>query len=204
MSQSSVRDARSPLARAGLLVVLIAAAGLGLLGSACGGSSGATTTTGSGATASGSTNESKRGALVAFSACMRRNGVPKFPDPESAGSGFRITLGDENGIDVSSPKFRSAEEACKKLLPNGGAPDPREQAERLQQAREYAACMRSHGVPKFPDPKLSGNGGIDVGTLGPRVGADPNSPQFKAAEKACGRLAPRAGGPAPSGSRNAG
>jgi hypothetical protein len=52
----------------------------------------------------------------------------------------------------------------------------------------YSACMRSHGVPKFPDPKPS-SGGMQL-TIGPGVGIDPKSPQFQAADKACRKLMP--------------
>jgi hypothetical protein len=59
----------------------------------------------------------------------------------------------------------------------------------------YSACMRSHGVPKFPDPKPS-SGGMQL-TIGPGMGIDPKSPQFQAADKACRKLMP-GGGKAPS------
>ncbi len=45
----------------------------------------------------------------------------------------------------------------------------------------YPRCMRSHGVPNFPDP--SANGGF---TLGP--GTNPHSPAFKAAQAKCQKL----------------
>ncbi|MEN3362704.1 MAG: hypothetical protein V7637_6686 [Mycobacteriales bacterium] len=56
---------------------------------------------------------------------------------------------------------------------------------------KYSQCMRAHGVPKFPDP--GGNGGIalDAGKLG----VDPRSTVFKAAEKACESVRPK--GPPP-------
>jgi hypothetical protein len=52
----------------------------------------------------------------------------------------------------------------------------------------FSKCMRSHGVPSFPDP--SGQG-IHIG---PGAGIDPSSPAFKAAQSACGSLLP-GGGP---------
>jgi hypothetical protein len=108
------------------------------------------------------------------------------PDPTASGSGTKLSL---EGIDTNAPTFKSAQQACRRLLP--GTPTKQEQAAQLRQALDYADCMRKHGVPKFPDPKLSSGGGIEWGALGPRVGADPNSPQFKAAEDACRELAPR-------------
>jgi len=170
---------------------LAAAAGLSLLATACGGSAGTgvaqigstqTTTTSSNSSAS----RSDRQAMVAFSACMRKHGVPTFPDPKAVSGGYSLSFGSENGIDPNSPQFKNAQQACKKLLPNGGTQDSQEQAKQLQTALNYAACIRSHGVPNFPDPKLHAGGGIDMEA--------PNSPQFKTAQKACGHLLPGGGG----------
>jgi hypothetical protein len=65
----------------------------------------------------------------------------------------------------------------------------------------YSSCMRTHGVPKFPDPQRSSGGGMSL-ALGPEMGVDPQSPQFKAAEKACRKLLP-GGGQAPSPAQQA-
>ncbi|MGA2928063.1 MAG: hypothetical protein ABSG43_19125 [Solirubrobacteraceae bacterium] len=54
---------------------------------------------------------------------------------------------------------------------------------------EFADCMRSHGVPSFPDP--GGGGGIQI-TAG--SGINPQSPAFQSAQSACLRLLP-GGGP---------
>jgi hypothetical protein len=167
--------------------------GLSLLASACGSSSGkgvaqvdSTTTSGSDSGASASPSD-RRVALVAFAACMRKHGLPNFPDPQAVGGGYRLSFGSENGIVVSSPQFKNAQQACKKLLLNGGTTSPQEQAKQLQEALKYAACIRSQGVPDYPDPKVSSDGGIEMGAVR-------NSPQFNAAEKACRHLLPGAGG----------
>jgi hypothetical protein len=144
-------------------------------------------------TSAGLSGSSKREALVAFSACMRKNGVPKFPDPQVVGSGMRLTIGPESGTNPNTPQFKKAEHACRKLLPNEGRQTPQEQAEQLQRALGYAGCMRRHGVAKFPDPKAEA-GGIAWESLG-RVGVDLNSPQFKAAQKACSKLLPPGAAP---------
>ena len=49
---------------------------------------------------------------------------------------------------------------------------------------QYASCMRSHGVPAFPDP--GPGGGIPAGS-----GINPQSPAFQSAESACTSLVPR-------------
>jgi hypothetical protein len=95
----------------------------------------------------------------------------------------------------------NAQQACRKLLPNGGVPTARELAKQMKQALGYAACMRGHGVPKFPDPKASSDGAIEWG-VGPPAGVDPNGPQFKAALKMCNELVPGAHAPlGPGGGR---
>src|ERR1051326_9514272 len=51
----------------------------------------------------------------------------------------------------------------------------------------FAQCMRSHGVPAFPDPNGRGN------QLGPYSGIDPTSAVFQAALNGpCKSLAPQA------------
>jgi hypothetical protein len=72
-------------------------------------------------------------------------------------------------------------------VPNGGTPTAAQQANTQQALLKYAQCMRSHGVPKFPDPKPGG--GL---IIGPKVGVDPNTRQFKAAQQTCQKLVPGA------------
>jgi hypothetical protein len=59
-------------------------------------------------------------------------------------------------------------------------------------ALAYSRCMRTHGVPEFPDP--NSNGEISVAGA-PGSALDPNSPQWKAAQQACQSLMP---GPSPA------
>ncbi|HTX46623.1 MAG TPA: hypothetical protein VMD48_10105 [Solirubrobacteraceae bacterium] len=58
---------------------------------------------------------------------------------------------------------------------------------------KYSDCMRSHGVPNFPDP--SSGGGIQISSSS---GINPASPAFQAAQKSCGSLLP-GGGPGRGG-----
>jgi hypothetical protein len=53
----------------------------------------------------------------------------------------------------------------------------------------FASCMRSHGVPNFPDP--SGGGGIQIQS---GSGINPQSPAFQSAQSQCAKLMP-GGGP---------
>ncbi len=67
------------------------------------------------------------------------------------------------------------------------------------QARAFAACIRAHGVPNFPDPMVTQthNASGASASVGLRVPpAEVNSPSFKAAQKDCRSLLP-SGGPSP-------
>src|SRR5690348_8193826 len=80
-----------------------------------------------------------------FAQCMRDHGVD-MPDPQTADSGgVRITVtgGPNSNTDA-------AMEACKDKLPNGGTP-PSMSPEQQEQLRQFAQCMREHGVD-MPDP----------------------------------------------------
>jgi hypothetical protein len=54
-----------------------------------------------------------RQAAIAHAECMRRHGVPNFPDPTFHGSAQGITVGSGGaGIDPRSPAFQHAQKAC--------------------------------------------------------------------------------------------
>ncbi len=59
-------------------------------------------------------------------------------------------------------------------------------------AAKFAACMRTHGVPNFPDP--TSQGAIQIG---PSSGIDPGSASFQAAQQHCSSLLPNGGHPSP-------
>ena len=120
---------------------------------------------------------------LAYSACMRSHGLPDFPDPQQEpGGGVSLQLKGGPGSDLNpnSSQFKAAQQACQHLQPQGmrgggSNADP-------QQALQWASCMRSHGLPNFPDPSVS-NGVPQLDLSG--TGIDPGSPQFQAAQQAC-------------------
>ena len=117
---------------------------------------------------------------LAYSACMRENGVAEFPDPEQDGGGVRLGL--PEGMDPESEEFKAAEEACEDLMPGpeeGQTIDP----EIYEALLDYVACMRENGVPDFPDPQP--NGGI---MMNGDMGFDPESEEFQAADEAMSQL----------------
>jgi hypothetical protein len=116
--------------------------------------------------------------LMQFSSCMRSHGMPNFPDPNAQG----VITG--SGFDPGSPQFQKAQQSCAKYLPNGGTPTPAQQALMRRQALAFSACMRSHGLPDFPDPDF-GPGGRVTMRISASSGFGPRSPQFQSAQKAC-------------------
>jgi hypothetical protein len=62
---------------------------------------------------------------------------------------------------------------------------------------EYAHCMRSHGVPEFPDPGTTQGPnafGIDGYTFNLPTNLNPESPAYQDANQACRKLIPGASG----------
>jgi len=62
-------------------------------------------------------------------------------------------------------------------------------SEQATGALAFSRCMRSHGVPGFPDPDSSGN--VSKTKVIPLAG----SPQFRVASRACGHLVPNSNRP---------
>jgi hypothetical protein len=58
-------------------------------------------------TGGGSSGAVSQQQLLAFSQCMRANGVPQFPDPDPNGA---LRIG--GGVDPSSPQFQHAQQIC--------------------------------------------------------------------------------------------
>jgi hypothetical protein len=139
---------RRPLA-ALVLVALIALIGAGCGSNTATGRASSASNTGSAASSAsassgGNTQATKREKAVKFAECVRAHGVPHFPDPG--------TSGDINfGVDVSKQVFTSAVNACKSLEPPGALSSHRS-ATQQSAALRFAACVRAHGVPDFPDP----------------------------------------------------
>ncbi len=154
-------------------------AGLALAG--CGSSHSSTTTTA--ATQSGPNAARLQKARVQAAVCMRAQGID-VPDPSSApGSLLRIVR-----ILASYPtnKVQAAEKACasqiRQAFPNAANLTPAQRAQRLHEARAYAACMRSHGI-NFPDPpSATGNASAYLAQIS---ALDTTAPSFKAASTTC-------------------
>jgi hypothetical protein len=173
------------LRRAGTLAVAVAVA---VLAMACGGSG------------PSSASAPTYAQELALAQCMRSHGVPNFPDPNASGGYTLTSNGSVEGaggssIDIDSSQAQAAYGDCRHLLP--GAPSISQLEQQVQQEQQrqeqalpvllkYSQCMRSHGVPNFPD-----FGQRDQSPApGTSAALNPNSPQFQAASTACQHLLP--------------
>jgi hypothetical protein len=151
------RRARPPTAR--IASTIIATAALALLAAAC---SGSPSSTGAGGSPNAGDSSSSPSA-VAYSACMRSHGVPNYPDPSDG----QLPKGGAQAFGVSSSVFSAAQSACQRLLPTAGSFQeqasqctvvgdcpPAVVAQMMATDRKFAQCMRSHGVPNWPDPTI--------------------------------------------------
>lgn len=165
-------------------------AALALTAAGCGGSSGnsvaqlgsTTTTTQGGAlpTSGGAANSQ----MLAYARCMRSRGVSTFPDPNSSGQIPKTPVVNARKDDPA--RFDAANKACRHLAPNGGNGEtPAEITQDWDQFRQFAQCMRRHGVSNWPDPTnrspTDRRPMFDITA----VGLDGNSPQLRAKAERC-------------------
>jgi hypothetical protein len=154
----------------GIAIALLGSLTL-LLAAGCGGSSHAREP---------KSSHSASSQMLAYSACMRAHGEPKFPDPNAQGQVKQQLRA--SGIDVSSPRFQAADVACRSKLPNGGssAMTPAQLQQMKAVALKFSRCIRAHGFPNYPDP---GSDGREPDPTS--VGINDQSAKYKAADKAC-------------------
>jgi hypothetical protein len=144
----------------------------------------ATTQAGRSSTGSGGSSTSQ---TLAYARCMRSHGVPTFPDPDSNGLP-KTQVVDARKVDPS--RFDSADTACRHLLPSGGTGGGNgETAAQIAQDwiafRTFARCMRSHGVPNWPDPTSRSASDSRPAFDITAAGLDGNSPPLRAKAEQC-------------------
>jgi len=167
---SVLRRARVPGARRPA-VLAAALAGIALLAAACSG--------GAKPASAALTNYQK---ALAYSQCMRAHGEPGFPDPQP--NGDLLINGPKDHL--NGALMNSAGKACQHLMPKSPPLTAAQQQQLVARTLKFVACMRAHGLPAFPDPKVSA-GGIEMQL--PR-NIMPNSAVFKNAQQACKNLIP--------------
>jgi hypothetical protein len=141
--------------------------------------------------ADAATREQKaRDAQLAFAKCMRDHGIDMpDPSPNQGGINLRVPRG------TSPAKVDAADKACQKHLEAVRGPDlsPEQEKKFQEAALAQARCMREHGVD-MPDPTFDGNGRATIrirGGSGHKGSGPDDDPDFKKAEEACRRLAPK-------------
>jgi len=133
-------------------------------------------------------------ADVKIAQCMRSHRVSNFPDPTAAvagqgAGGFSIqrTASSStltiNGVPMSGPAYTTAAKTCN--LAAASQPPPLTGAQKEAMIAK-AHCIRTHGVPNFPDP-FFGPGGHGVGVRLP-AGFNPQAPAFLNASKVCANV----------------
>ena len=174
-----VRDARQDVSVAASQLHVDSAGRLDRGEGCCGGgTSGVASVPSSTTTAPAATQN----GLVAFSRCMRSNGVPNFPDPQRfTGGNVKLTI---HQLQSESPHFQAAMSACNHLLPTAAGSQQTEQQLRTQLADElsFARCMRSHGMSRFPDPTAQGELTVEMVQA---QGIDVHSPAVLRVVQAC-------------------
>ena len=178
-----LRRAWPPIVRTA--AVITATSALALLAAACGGAPGShvaqlgSTTTKS--STSSSAAAAQQNGMLAFSRCMRSHGVPNFPDPNSSGA---LPKSQVDQLAASSPQFPPAHRACEHLLPNGGQPTQAQVQQAWNDMRNFTRCMRSHGVPNWPDPAATSQQDQRPFFHVPDS-IDPNAPQITTKIRVC-------------------
>jgi len=184
---SSDKNRSGPWPRMAALAATAVAAGTVLLAAACGGSSASSTT---GPSSSGSSTIAKD---VAYADCMNTHGV----DITVNSNGDFSESNSSSGSGASSQQVQTAQTACQHLLPSSDQPSQARQLSHFEQLLKYTQCMRTHGVPNFPDPVSDGNGVYSFGAPqaapsngGGGGGINPNSPAYQKAGQACQSIMP--------------
>jgi len=199
---SKVPGHKSSLA-ARTVVVLLTAIGLSLVLAACSKPSpngvaqlGSTTTTQ--ATSSTSSAGSQVTEALAFARCMRSNGVTNFPDPDAKGDFNKVAM---NQLATSNSHYQTASNSCAHLFPDMSDKSPSQLLlqEISNDEAKFVRCMRTHGVPKWPNPVLQ-QGRLIFDSQA--VGINPNSPRIAAKMQACDYVFPAAVGVPPGAGHN--
>jgi hypothetical protein len=117
-----------------------------------------------------------------FAQCARDHGYPNFPDPVIANGRLSFSNAPAQIKDESRAVERIPE--CKAILDQLPPPDnynPTPSAADMQKLRDFAKCVRDHGITGWPDPKADGTFPI----VGTPLESEGKSERFLAAVDAC-------------------
>lgn len=174
---------------------LAAAAGLVLLAAACGGGTSSRSTSASSTPPGGGTSSTSAPVSAAYvtdklglARCLRAHGVPNYPDPDSSGQEPANTK-----QLISSPQGQAAVGACSYWSDRVHGDVATENQALLADYVKFARCMRSRGLPNFPDP-TNAEGRVEFLLNPSQDGFDPHSPQVLAKARQCESVLPAGSG----------
>jgi hypothetical protein len=127
---------------------------------------------------------------VKFAQCMRNNGVSNFPDPNASGKLTIDAAANGSSLNINAPAFKQALSACKALEPAGFTGSTRSSQQQAA-GLKFAQCIRSNGVPDFPDPLPNGPL-VDTNRI-PSANQPGGMSTLHAAMQTCGAAAAAAG-----------
>jgi hypothetical protein len=126
-----------------------------------------------------------RAMTVAVATALGRRAQLPYPNGRGVWPKSQVELAAS-----SNPRFQAATDACGYLLPDGGPGVPPSPAVVQQIAHDmvkFTRCMRSHGVPNWPNYTLDqGRAVFDPQS----AGIDPSSPQVSAEMQECEHVFP--------------
>jgi hypothetical protein len=131
---------------------------------------------------------------------MRSHGVPNFPDPQPGQTNTKFPSAQQLG--VSSSRYQAALQDCQRLLSAGTGDEfpPAEVQQLLIGMLRFSQCMRSHGVPNWPDPTTDSEGRPTFPLSAAGISRQQaNSPRITHAGDECQHLLPPALGGIPIG-----
>jgi len=97
---------------------------------------------------------------------MRAHGVANYPDPNSSGI---LPKTDARALGVATSRYQASQSACQGMLPDSASESFDDQVrqcylaaafppalvqQRMTHGRTMARCLRSHGIPNWPDPNV--------------------------------------------------
>ena len=138
-------------------------------------------------------------AMLAFSQCVRENGVDEFPDPTVDGDGNPTFDLFGSGIEIGTETFDNAISSCESLVEgtNVGAGPAIDQTEVEDTMLEFTECLRSEGIDvgdfTFPEggpPGAGEDGGFELSgsrneLLALVLGLDAGDPAVEVAIETC-------------------
>jgi hypothetical protein len=133
----------------------------------------------------GSVNQRATVVLRELARCVRAHGIPSFPDPQVGSDGVPR-------FPDSAPRVpTSTQQACRTIaaqIPPDYTSTTAVSSSDFQKLLQLARCIRSHGIPDWPDPNPLGEFPINarIEQAGKRL--------FVPAVHACARLNPNPNG----------